>query len=126
MPTIKTKVIEVFEDRIGEVFLRNEIIDLVVNRYPGTNRSSVIPSDYRYNVVNVGIDFDFHLFESLGEGRYRCLGLDNPYTGDIDWRPVNQPPMTVGKWEEGRFRLFKDAPQRALQRWGADQWVDLR
>ena len=75
MPTIKTKVIEVFEDRIGEVFLRNEIIDLVVNRYPGTNRSSVIPSDYRYNVVNVGIDFDFHLFESLGEGRYDAWDL---------------------------------------------------
>jgi hypothetical protein len=115
VPTIKEKVIDVFQDRTGEVFLRNEIIDLVCDRYPGTNRKSVIPSDYCYNIVNAGIDFDFHLFESIGEGRYRCLGLNYPYHGDIYWRPVGQEPMKVGEWEKGKFRLFKNAPQRAIK-----------
>jgi hypothetical protein len=46
VPTIKEKVIEVFRNQVGEEFLREEIKDLVVNQFPGTNRSSIIPSDY--------------------------------------------------------------------------------
>ncbi len=61
---IKDKVLSVFQDRIGQNFSREEIIDLVVIAYPGTNRSSVIPSDYCYNLINVGIPFNFHIFES--------------------------------------------------------------
>jgi hypothetical protein len=100
---IKDKVLSVFQDRVGEKFLREEIIDLVVNAYPGTNRRSVIPSDYCYNMINVTLPFDFHIFESLDEGRYKCLGPNYPYTGLIYWRREQ-----VGKWEEGRYHLRKD------------------
>jgi hypothetical protein len=100
---IKDKVLSVFQDRLGERFLREEIIDLVVNTYPGTNRSSIIPSDYCYNMINAGIPFDFHIFESLDEGRYKCLGPNNSYTGPIYWKREQ-----VGKWEEGRYQLWKD------------------
>jgi hypothetical protein len=100
---IKDKVLSVFQDRVGEKFLREEIIDLVVNAYPGTNRRSVIPSDYCYNMINVTLPFDFHIFESLDEGRYKCLGPNYPYTGLIYWRREQ-----VGKWEEGRYQLWKD------------------
>ena len=100
---IKDKVLSVFQDRLGEKFLREEIIDLVVNAYPGTNRSSVIPSDYCYNIVNAGIPFDFHIFKFLGEGRYKCLGPNYPYTGPIYWKREQ-----VGKWEEGIYQLWKD------------------
>jgi len=126
MPTIKEMIIKVFQDRIGEEFSREEIIDLVVNAYPGTNRASVIPSDYCYNLINAGIAFKFHFLESLGEmeGQYRCLGLNYSYTGAILWRPVGQPPKKVGRWQNGRFNLYHNAPERALRKWGADQWID--
>jgi hypothetical protein len=123
MPTIWEKVIRVFQNRIGEEFFREQIIDLVVIEYPGTNRGSVIPSDYCYNMVNAGINFDFYMFESLGEneGRYRCLRPECSYTGAIYWKGEQ-----VGEWQDGKFRLWQNAPPRALQRWGVDQWIDPR
>jgi hypothetical protein len=121
MPTIKEKIMDVFQKRIGEKFDREEIIDLVVNKYPGTNRGGVIPSDYCYNMINAGINFDFHIFKSLGvrEGRYQCIGRKKPYTGAIYWKGEQ-----VGEWKDGRFLLRKNAPQRALRRWGADKFID--
>jgi hypothetical protein len=104
---IKDKVLSVFQDRVDERFLREEIIDLVVNTYPGTNRSSVIPSDYCYNLINATLPFDFHIFESLGEGRYKCLGPNDPYTGPIYWKGEQ-----VGKWEEGTYQLWRDPRKR--------------
>lgn len=45
-------------------------------RYPGTTRTSIIPSDYTYNMHNCGIDFRKHIFEQLESGLYkRFLGL---------------------------------------------------
>jgi len=101
---IKDKVSTVFKDKAGQTFTRKGILDLVLTAYPGTNRKSVIPSDCCYNIINAGmIKFDFHIFESLGGGRYRCLGLKYPYTGSIYWRGEE-----VGKWIEGKYDLWKD------------------
>jgi hypothetical protein len=99
---IKDKVSNVFKDRVGGTFLREEIVDLVVAAYPGTNRSSVIPSDYCYNIINAGIKFDFHVFEYLGDAQYMCLGIDHPYSGPICWNGEE-----VGKWTEGKYELWK-------------------
>ncbi|MFH1595993.1 MAG: hypothetical protein ABIG94_06465 [Pseudomonadota bacterium] len=128
MPTIKEKIIDVFQNRIGEEFDRGEIIDLVVNKYPETNRGSVIPSDYCYNMVNTGINFNIHFFESLGEreGRYRCIGQYKPYNGSIYWKPIGATCEQVGDWEAGRFRLWDNAPPNLLRRYGVDQWIDPR
>jgi hypothetical protein len=128
MPTIQEKVIEAFQNRIRKEFLRKEIIDLVVNQYPGTNRSSVIPSDYCYNMVNAGINFDFHFFESLGEkeGRYRCLGHNYQFTGAIYWKPMGAICEQVGEWQNGRFQLWQNAPERARLKWGINHWIDPR
>ena len=104
---IKDKALSVFQDRIGEEFSREEIIDLVVIAYPGTNRSSVIPSDYCYNLINATLTFDLHIFESLGEGRYKFLGPNYPYTGPIYWKGEQ-----VGKWEEDTYQLWKDPRKR--------------
>jgi len=100
---IKDKVLSVFQDKVGEKFLREEIIDLVVYAYPGTNRSSIIPSDYCYNMINAGITFDFHIFELLMRGQYEWLGPNYPYSGPIYWKGEQ-----VGKWEEGRCQLWED------------------
>jgi hypothetical protein len=115
------KVIRVFSNRIGEEFLREKIIDLVMEAYPETNRASVIPSDYCYNMVNAGINFDFHLFESLGEGQYRCLGLYYSYTGVIYWK--GEP---VGEWKDGKYRVWQNAPPNLIGRIAADQWINPR
>jgi hypothetical protein len=104
MPTIKEKVMDVFENRIGEKFGREEIIDLVVNKYPETKRGSVIPSDYCYNMVNAGINSGINflknppLFEYLGEARYKWLGLEYRYTGAIYWKG-----RKVGEWDDGNL-----------------------
>jgi hypothetical protein len=121
MATIKEKVIKVFQNRIGSGFLREEIIDLVVKDYSETNRASVIPSDYCYNMVNAGINFDFHIFESLGEGRYRCLGPNHCYTGAIYWKGES-----VGEWKDGRYRLRQNAPSNLIRRIEVDQWIEPR
>jgi hypothetical protein len=104
---IKDKILSVFQDRIGENFSREEIIDLVVIAYPGTNRSSVIPSDYCYNLINATLPFNFYLFESLSEGRYKCLGPNYPYAGPIYWKGEK-----VGEWEEGTYQLWRDPRKR--------------
>ena len=51
----------------------------------GRNKSSVIPSDYCYNRLNFGIDYNknVHLFEFLEDGKYRYLGIDYPYNGKL-------------------------------------------
>jgi hypothetical protein len=100
---IKDKMSTVFKDKAGQTFTRKGILDLVLTAYPGTNRSSVIPSDYCYNIINAGIKFDFHLFEYLGDAQYKWLGVNHPYTGPICWKDEK-----VGKWTEGEFYLWKD------------------
>jgi len=93
------KVRKVFDiSRFGVSLTRKQIIDMVEVTYPGTNRSSVIPSDYCYNIVNNGIAFKFHYFEYLrdaprGEPQYKVLGENFDYEGDIYWKKE-----IVGKW----------------------------
>jgi hypothetical protein len=109
MPTIKQKVENVFQNRIGEKFIRKEIIDMVVNAYPETNRGSVIPSDYCYNRINKGIKFDFHFFKWLDDPKYLCLGSNHKYTGTIYWRPKHEKKdKPVGEWKEGLYKLWED------------------
>lgn len=105
---IHDKVSTVFKGRVGETFESKEIIDLVVNAFPGTNRTSVIPSDYCYNITNKGIPFAYHQFESVGKALYRCLGLNYPYSGPITWKGE-----VVGMWEDGVFTLWKDPKELA-------------
>ena len=107
MPKIRDKVLSEFQDRADQEFSREEIKDLVVKAHPGTNKNSIIPSDYCYNLVNKDpASFKLHLFESLGKGKYKCLGPSYPYSGPILWK--GEP---VGKWEHGKCQLWND-PRR--------------
>ena len=102
--TIRDKVLRVFHNRAGQTFARKEIIDLFVDAYPGTPRGSVIPSDYCYNSINKdSTSFNLHLFESLGTGTFKCLGLNAAYSGPVYWKTEQ-----VGQWEQGKVRLWKD------------------
>lgn len=79
-----------FECEVGEIFSRNEIIDMVSNMYM-VNRSSIIPSDYCYNRTNKGIGIykndNLKLFEWLEEGKYKYLGENYNYKGEIISKP---------------------------------------
>lgn len=102
--TTRDKVLNVFKGQIDKIFLREEIIDLVVHAYPGTNRTSVIPSDYCYNKINADPNsFKLHGFEFTSDQKYKWLGPNNPYSGPIYWKTEQ-----VGKWERGQCQLWKD------------------
>jgi len=97
--SIKDKLLAVFgSQHFGEVLTRKQIIDMIVEAYPGTNRTSVIPSDYCYNRCNRGIEFEStsHLLEYQGNARYKVLGHDFDYDGPIYWKDKQ-----VGEWRRG-------------------------
>jgi len=51
-----------------------EIIDCVCQEYEGTNRSSVIPSDYCSNLRNkASYSGKYHYFEHLERNKYKVL-----------------------------------------------------
>ena len=96
------KVRKVFDANcFGETMTRKQVIDRIEAAYPGINRTSVIPSDYCYNIVNNGIVFKFHYFEYLrdarrGEQQYKVLGENFGYEGPVYWK--NE---IVGEWVKG-------------------------
>jgi hypothetical protein len=74
----------------------------------GTNRSSIIPSDYCYNRRNKGIPFDKHIFEWLGRSQYRYLGENHPYSGRVVWQPAGEgEEQIVGEWRDGRLMRYE-------------------
>jgi hypothetical protein len=83
-------------NKLGEIHTRKEIIDMVLDAFPGTKRSGVMPSDYCYNIINAGIKFEHHLFEYLEDARYRVLGKGYPFVGPILWKG-----RKVGEWQVG-------------------------
>lgn len=92
-------------NNLGKMLTRQQIIEMLLRTFPGTNPLSLIPSDYCYNKVNKGIKFDHFLFESLGQGRYKVLGIDYPYEGPIYWKKKH-----VGDWMKGskKPRLYEN------------------
>jgi hypothetical protein len=100
---IPSKIKSIFAKQTNEILKSREIIDKVIELYPETNRASVIPSDYCYNIINkAAFSFTTHLFEYF-EGNYICLGENYPYVGDIYWK--NQK---IGSWEKGKPVLITD------------------
>jgi len=94
------KIRNVLSEEVGKEFTGGEIIDLVVERYPDTNRSSVIPSGYCYNMINKAIDFKNHIFEHLEAGRYKVLGTSYDHLGPIFWKGEQ-----IGEWKNGDSKI---------------------
>lgn len=101
--SLASKMISLFGENSNKVFTCKEIIDKVLETYPGTNPTSVIPSDYCYNITNKGIPFKTHLFESLGSGNYKCIGKNYLFNRDVLWKGEK-----VGEWVNGVYKLWKD------------------
>lgn len=66
------------------------------------NKSSIIPSDYCYNLINNGIDLSKPtLFEHISRGKYRCLGKNHSYNGN-----VYHNGQIVGICKDGEREIF--------------------
>ncbi len=101
--SILDMVVDTFKDTaINSEFTRSEIVNLVVSKY-GCNPTSVIPSDYCYNRLNNGINYEkyLHLFEYTDTKKYRFLGLNYPYTGKIIHKPRGGYEIVVGELKDG-------------------------
>lgn len=60
--------------KLDKELSRKEIIDCVCSEYPGTNRSSVMPSDYCSNISNKDRSSGVHhFFEYVKRNIYRVL-----------------------------------------------------
>ena len=67
------------------------------------NPKSII-TDRCYNRNNAGIDPNTpRMFEYLGEGEVRYLGLDNPYNGPMMHKPKGEAERVVGHWTNGEL-----------------------
>lgn len=110
--TIWKKVSTVFKDiKIGNVFSRDKIKVMVLDAYPETEISSVMPLDYCYNRINGDKrSFVFRVFKAISDDQFEWLGENYPYNGQIWWKKT-----TVGKWEGGKPLLTYDPRKKAVE-----------
>ena len=85
--------------KIGREFKTQEIIDMVKFKYE-INHSSIIPSDYCYNRINIGKWnnpklLDFNIFEYVDRGSYKYLGGNYPYNGVINYKAKGSNKIAV-------------------------------
>lgn len=93
-----------------DILTTAEIIEKVFRKY-GVNKDSIFPSDYCYNRTNNGIDFEssVHLFEYLRRGKYRYLGRNYKYNGDVIHQKKGvstKDEHIIGRWTEGIFERY--------------------
>ena len=104
--TIDEQMVEIVNDLVGNfgtdyVITTRELYEIFFKRF-GRKEGSVIPSDYCYNRVNNGTTLNKPaVFEFLGRGKYKCLGLNYPYNGPIYHKPKSQGEFIVGKCVDG-------------------------
>ena len=98
--TIKEKILQTFEGKEGRIFRPHEVIDLILEKFPDTNKSSINLADRCYNRTNKDVEkrFNFHVFEAQDDGSYKFLGEGKPFTGPIKWKG-----KIVGEWVNGKI-----------------------
>lgn len=98
------------ENGIGCEVTTVAIQEILLNQY-SVPKSSCIPSDYCYNRVNNGITLSNPtLFEYIGVGKYRCLGLNYPYNGKIYHRARGCDEFAIGECKNG-IRIIAEGKQ---------------
>lgn len=73
-------------------------------------KGSILPTDYCYNRYNNGLG-DFkgpHLFEYTDDRKFRVLGENYPYSGNVMHQPKGGPEYIWGHWIDGR--LYEGEP----------------
>lgn len=93
--TITEIVKDTFAGRAhGTKFTTRKIIETAQKKY-SVNATSVIPSDYCYNMDNKGKEDNptlatFKIFEPESRGRYLYRGENYPYAGPVHRHPRHQ------------------------------------
>ena len=111
---IYEQVIDVCKGNEKEIFSTSEIINLVEKRY-ARNTGSIIPSDYCYNRINMGIDFKKHIFIYVDQEKFKFVGENYPYSGKIFFKPKGGVKRTVGEWNNGKFYLWEKFPKVSIE-----------
>jgi hypothetical protein len=97
---------EVFRGREGQLVTSAQVKELMQREY-GRNPTSVIPTDYCYNRLNAGINFDKHLFVRISRSEFKYVGPSYPYSGLVFWQPKGSGlERIVGEWKDGVLELF--------------------
>ena len=115
MPTIRNKFETVFANPEPELLSVSDIKNRVwefdkQNSLTLTNKDSIFPSDYCYNRTNDGAS-GLHIFELSTDHKYKCLGINYPYTGNIIHKTKLNNVVVyidVGYWEKGTKFLRND------------------
>lgn len=104
--SIYGQLVEHLKGQEGKLVYRSNVVEAIHQKY-GTNRSSIILSDYCYNRYNNGISFKQHLFEYVTYSTYKYLGEHYPYTGFIFHKMRGKAEEeVVGEWRQGKKFLY--------------------
>jgi len=109
--TVYEEIIEVCKDKQGVILTTAEIVELVHGKF-GRNKTSILPSDYCYNRLNAGINFDKrkHIFIMIGVGEYKYVGENYSYTGFIYCKPQEEIEEKIaGEWKNGKLILMEES-----------------
>lgn len=85
---IKDKIISSMMGLKNTILSTKEIEDLVIKKFPRTNRGSILPSDYCYNHKNHGSSIH-EFFLKMGHAKYQFVGENYSYVGDINKTDAN-------------------------------------
>ena len=88
----------------GHIISREKFIKGFQHIYKGVSESGIIPTDFCYNRVNAGTDWDNYpcLLEYLQKGLYKCLGLNYVYDGPILHQQKGKNKTVVGHCVNGK------------------------
>lgn len=113
MTAVVDQLIE--EYGIGYETTTAELQELLFSKH-GIPNGSCIPSDYCYNRVNNGITLSNPtLFEYVGIGKYRCLGLNYPYNGKIYHKARGCEEFVIGECKDGIRLIAEGTPEKKAE-----------
>lgn len=104
--TIYEQIKKVMEGKKGEFITSASLKSELRDKF-GVNMNSVIPSDFCYNRRNDGIKFkkENRLFEYIERNKYKYLGENYPYTGEVKHKPYrSKTENIVGSWANGNLK----------------------
>ncbi|MDX9796430.1 MAG: hypothetical protein RBT24_06350 [Arcobacteraceae bacterium] len=99
--TIHQKIIKTLDGINNIILTRQEILSMILKKYPDTNKDSITIQDFCYNRINKGSRKN-PVFEFCHNGKYVYLGENYLYTGDIYWHKNK-----IGCWDNGKKTIFK-------------------
>jgi hypothetical protein len=123
--TINEKMVELVGELIAKHGLEHTMSGTSIKRAYDTKyrdgktgKGSIIPSDYCYNRTNGPFDTVCGrkptLFEHVTRNRYRLLGENYPYNGDIRHKVAKGREFIIGKRIDGEPKLLPESERIAV------------